>query len=155
MIYDAPNVQKSLPTVECVVYEAQRQALPPTLLVAVMHTENGKIGEFSKNNNGSYDIGPMQINTLWLKDIALWTRTSVENVAMALAYDGCANVAVGAYLLRRAITQTGDVWKGVAKYHSGTPQIGATYAWRVAAQLEKVNRHSDLRTSIQKLRAYN
>ncbi len=126
------------PTIECIVREAARQHLAPVLLLAVMRTEGGKAGTVSANKNKTHDLGHMQINTLWLPEISRLTGLPSSNVAHVLANHGCSNVATGAWLLRKSINAAGDTWKGVAWYHSRTPQHGHPYAWRVYRNLEKI-----------------
>jgi hypothetical protein len=64
-----PNWHRPV-TRECFLAEAARQELEPWKLLAVMKTEDGRVGMFSRNTNGSYDIGPMQVNTIHLKDMS-------------------------------------------------------------------------------------
>ena len=128
------------PTYECLYEESSRQRLPPVLILAVMKTEGGKMGQFQKNaSNGSYDIGPMQVNTIWVKKIAKMTNAPAEKVASALAFNGCWNLAVGAWILRSYINEAnGNVWQGVAWYNSHTPKFGTAYAYRVEENLQRI-----------------
>lgn len=135
-IYAAPSTP---PTFECLYQEADRQKIPPELLLAVMRTEGGRMGEFSKNNNGTYDIGPMQINTTWLDRLARQAGSTPQVVASKLAYHGCWNMAVGAWILRSAIDEApGDVWRGVGYYNSHTPKYAQAYTRKVQANYIKI-----------------
>jgi hypothetical protein len=97
-----------------------------------MLTEGGRPGQWVRNANGTHDIGPMQINTINLGDIARQAQVTPDHVAYALTVNGCSNVAVGAWFLRRKINEAGgDIWKGVAWYHSRTPEKGNAYVNRV------------------------
>ena len=51
---------------KCIIETANRFNLPKSLLIAILKIENGEIGKIKKNTNGSFDIGPMQINSIWL-----------------------------------------------------------------------------------------
>lgn len=53
----------SLPTYQGVLTESSKQALPPLLVVAVMHQEGGRPGKYSKNRNGTVDLGPIKIGS--------------------------------------------------------------------------------------------
>lgn len=107
----------------CFYAEAQKQALEPLKLLSVMKRENGRLGAFVRNGNGTYDIGPMQINTVHLPDISTRLGIPEAKVAQLLAYDGCFNVAAGAWLLRRRTNEAnGDFWYGIGFYHSKTPE---------------------------------
>lgn len=139
----------SPPTYECLFEESERQKLPPELLLAVMRTENGKLGQFVKNKNGSYDIGPMQVNTYWLKKLSTMSNSSPIKVAETLANHGCWNMAVGAWILRSALNEApGDVWKGVGYYNSHTPKFANAYASKVYAQYKKIQEAS-LKAKVQ------
>lgn len=120
---------------QCLEAEAQKQQVSVLLAASIMKTENGKVGLQRANRNGSYDLGPMQINTVHLQDLGRLTGMPQGRVADYLKFDVCANIATGLWLLRRSINQSGDVWKGVAWYHSRTPSAGASYAWKVHASM--------------------
>lgn len=135
-IYDLPNTP---PTMQCLHEEAARQRLPPDLLLAVMRTEGGRMGQFQRNTNASYDIGPLQINTYWLKTLAKKAKTTPRHVALQLAYNGCWNVAVGAWILRQAINETpGDPWRGVGYYNSHNIKYWPAYSRRVQGHYRKI-----------------
>lgn len=70
----APLVPPTAPNVQCTVQAAQRFGLPPGALAGILMNEGGKPGQWSHNTNGSYDLGPAQINTLWLRKLR--TRAS-------------------------------------------------------------------------------
>ena len=53
----------------CVKKSSIHYKLNPLVLKAILKVEGGKIGTVSKNTNGSYDLGLMQINTIHLPDI--------------------------------------------------------------------------------------
>lgn len=119
-------------TKECFNEEAKRQKLEPLRLLAVMRTEAGRVGMFSPNSNGSYDIGPMQVNTIHLRDLSSTYKVSPGQLAQLLAYDGCFNVAVGAWMLRTKTNEAGgDFWYGIGRYHSKTPKYSNSYILRV------------------------
>lgn len=126
-------------TQECFMQEARRQSLPPELILAVMRAEGGRNGQVTPNRNGSYDLSYMQVNTVKVPELAKVVRASPQAVAYSITYNGCANVAAGAYLLRKAINEVdGDIWRGVARYHSKTPSKGSRYAWRVYGKLLEI-----------------
>lgn len=119
-------------TSECVVAEAGRQQLELLKVLAVLKTENGRVGQFVPNSNGSYDIGPMQVNTIHLPELAKTYGVAERTMATLLAYDGCFNVAVGTWLLRRRTNEAGgDFWYGIGRYHSKTTAVSTRYILRV------------------------
>lgn len=124
-------------TAACVVAESARQSLDLLKVLAVMKAENGRVGQFVLNSNGSYDIGPMQVNTIHLPELARTFGVSGGTVAQLLAYDGCFNVAVGAWLLRlRTNEASGDFWYGIGRYHSRTTAYSNTYILRVHSVMQ-------------------
>jgi len=99
------------------------------------------------NRNGSYDMGPMQINSYWLPFLH---RYGVSEGHML--HHGCYNVAVGAWIVRYEQARThGDIWKAVGRYHSPSPGRAAGYALRVAGKARDI---MDGRVSLQRIFEY-
>jgi len=128
----------SPPTLQCFVKEADRYSIDPYVLLAVMKTEGGRPGELALNHNGTIDLGPMSVNTVWLPVLAKHYRTTESELMHRLSTDGCANVAAGALILSRKIAESGDVWEGVANYHSSNPVKQSRYLLRVHASLTRI-----------------
>lgn len=113
-------------TQECVFKTAEKYQLPPRLLFAVLKVEGGQVGQMRANSNGTYDIGPMQINTWWIQKFAPYVSPT------KILYNGCVNVQVGAWILKNSILEAGgDFWKGVGYYHSHSPKHHREYQKRV------------------------
>lgn len=118
----------------CVIEAASVQQLPPKLLVSIIKVEGGRPGTASKNTNQTEDLGVMQINTgAWLDLVARAHFDGNRTKAYRqLRDDGCYNIHVGSWILRRAIDQSkGDFWHGVGRYHSATPVHNARYQAKV------------------------
>ena len=128
----------SQPTLECLVREADRNGLDPYVLLAVLRTENGRPGEVARNTNGTRDLGIMSINTVWLPELARRAGTSEATAAQQLVSDGCANVAAGAWILKKRIMEAGNVWEGVARFHSRNPEHQAPYLRRVYSRFRDI-----------------
>ncbi|HEX8989054.1 MAG TPA: lytic transglycosylase domain-containing protein [Rhodocyclaceae bacterium] len=128
----------SPPSMSCLVREADRNGVDPYVLLAVMKTEGGRPGELALNRNGTIDLGPMSVNTAWLPSLARHYRVAEPELKRRLALDGCANVAAGALILGRKISESGNVWEGVANYHSGNPARQGRYLMRVYASLSRI-----------------
>lgn len=126
------------PTAQCFMREAERNDIDPYVLLAVLRTENGRPGEFALNRNGTADLGPMSVNTVWLPTLAKRFQVSEEEIKQRLASDGCTNVAAGAWILGRKIAEKGNVWEGVAHFHSSNPAKQATYLKRVHLRLSAI-----------------
>ncbi len=100
--------------------------VPATLIIAVLSTEGGKNGDAIPNTNGTFDYGPMQINSIWLKKIAKYGYTKEM-----IQYNPCINVSVGAWILGQAIADGGSLWNGIGNYHSHTLYQNITYQYKV------------------------
>lgn len=122
-------------TVSCFVQEAQRQRLPPGILLAVLKQENGRVGQVRRNTNNTVDMGPMQINSVWSQEIAKKLGVSVSSVEEALTFNGCFNVGIGAWILRERMDSAGEFWRGVGHYHSRTPERARSYIQSVYRHL--------------------
>lgn len=113
--------------VECINQAAITYYVPAQVIVSVLNVEGGKVGMAKRNTNGTFDYGPMQINSIWLSKIAPYGYTREQ-----IQYDPCVNVMVGTWILSNKITETlaksdGGYWQGVAGYHSRTPSLNARY----------------------------
>jgi soluble lytic murein transglycosylase-like protein len=108
----------------CMMLSAQTYDIPPAVLVGIYKTEGGKIGQEVGNTNGSYDLGPMQINTIWLPLLAEKWGTSQETARRWLRDDACTNVGVSAWILRSHLDETQNITQAIAHYHSRTPKHG-------------------------------
>jgi hypothetical protein len=123
----------------CLGRESQKQSLPLELSLAVLLTENGKVGLAGSNTNGSFDLGPGRINTARIPVLSRELGVSPLTLASALLNEQCTNLAVLVYLLRKSINETrGDVWAGVGRFHSKTPSHAGTYQIAVARKLNQL-----------------
>jgi hypothetical protein len=103
----------------CLKAAAEVHHVPAGVLVLLLSVEAGRLGSVSQNANDTVDIGPMQVNDTWLGKIAGHWRASREEAYRALRDSFCANVEGGAWILRQALDEAGgDLWEGVALYHS-------------------------------------
>ena len=119
----------------CILAAAQAQRLPPAMLVILLNVEGGRPGRVSGNTNATVDIGPMQVNEIWLPDVARHWGVAVPTAFLGLRDDFCANIEAGAWILRRGRDEArGDFWTGVGYYHSHDPGHKADYLRKVLAQ---------------------
>ncbi len=115
----------------CLMLASQTYAVPPAVLVGIYKAEGGQIGQEVKNTNGSYDLGPMQINTIWLPELAQeWGVTEVT-ARKWVRDDACTNVSVAAWILKSHMRETNSLSKAIAHYNSRTPLHGTKYKKRV------------------------
>lgn len=125
-----PAAARAESTDSCVIQAAERFRVPASLIKAVMRVEGGRAGAVSQNRNGSYDIGPMQINSIWLPEIERRGGT-----LELLLHHPCANIHFGTWLLSRELAgldparvDRSRFWKAVGNYHSRTPAHNERYA---------------------------
>lgn len=129
-----------LPTLAtCVMMASQTYSVPVPVILAILHVEGGRVGQESVNKNGTRDLGPMQVNTLWLPELAQYWRTNQHTARRWVRDDGCTNIHVGTWILSRKINQSGgNLSRGIASYHSSTPHLGRKYLRRVVVALRKL-----------------
>jgi len=109
--------------VTCSITAAKRYNIPANIMLAVAEKEGGKPGQWVLNSNGTYDVGPMQFNTAYLRDLARYGITA-NDVAAA----GCYPYDLAAWRLHLHIRDDqGDLWTRAANYHSRTPRYNAIY----------------------------
>jgi hypothetical protein len=119
----------------CLQAAAGTYRLPPSVLMILLAVEGGTLGHVSHNTNGTVDIGPMQINQIWLPVIAKHWQASETDSYRALRDNFCANIDAGSWILRQAMDQAhGDFWNGVGYYHSHDPGYKADYLRKVLKQ---------------------
>ena len=107
----------------CSIAAAQRFGLPPSVMLAVAQIEGGRPGQAARNTNGTYDLGPMQLNTAWLATL----RPYGVDPRWALA-GGCYPYQLAAWRIRgHLVRDRGDYWTRVANYHSRTPALNRPY----------------------------
>lgn len=102
---------------ECIVLAAKKYNVPWLLLKAIREKEGGKVGGYSHktNSNGTRDIGPMQINEIWLKELNAY---GIDEET--LRDNPCTNVYTGAYVLRHYYDHHGRDWfRATASYNAG------------------------------------
>lgn len=121
----------------CIMMAAQAHDVPPALLTGIYRAEGGRAGLAVSNTNGSHDLGPMQINTIWLPELAKQWKISEEKTKQVVRDDLCANIDVAAWILRRHLNETRDLAKALQHYHSRTPKHGEKYKNRVLNEMKK------------------
>ena len=136
-------------TIEACIYAAASvYHEPPAVLVILLNVEGGTLGAVSHNTNGTVDIGPMQVNQLWIPKLAQHWRADPQATYEALRDNFCANVEAGAWILRQGLDRaSGDFWGGVAYYHSFDPVYQDSYLRSVLAQALRLETMAKLQTA--------
>lgn len=130
-------------TAACVLDAAHSSGMPAAALFAILATEGGKTGEALSNKNGTWDMGPFQVNTVHLNELAAM-GISPETVLR----DGHVNAYAAAWLLRKEYRRTGNLWRAIGTYHSRTPHRRDAYIRRVKSNLERLRREGVFTLSV-------
>lgn len=99
--------------------------------------EAGWIGAEIRNTNGSYDLGPLQVNSWWIPRIARQLGRSETQVRQWLRDDACFNIDAARWIFLSALSVTGDYWRAVGTYHSPTTWRQRRYAANVIMHLRR------------------
>lgn len=120
--------------ISCINAAASEFHVPAKLIIAVLNVERGKTGFMMKNKNGTYDMGPLQVNSRWLPTLERYGYSEND-----IVFDGCTNVKVATWLLARAITHNSQsFWNAVGDYHSHTPDLNRSYNQKVKYYLNNI-----------------
>ena len=121
----------------CIFTAAQTYSVPPTVILGVLHVEGGKVGMASPNTNGTFDLGPMQINTIWVPQLSKYWGVTEKTALRWVRDDACINIGVGAWILRAKMNQAGSMAAGIEHYHSATPPLGLRYRDKVMTAMRR------------------
>ena len=113
--------------------------VPPAVLLMLLQVEGGRLGEVSGNRNGTVDIGPFQVNEIWLPTLAQHWGMTVAEAFPILRDNFCGNADAAAWVLHGALADAhGDVWDGVGRYHSARSDLQVAYLRRVLAAARRL-----------------
>lgn len=111
----------------CINEAAYEYHIPAKLIISVLNVERGRAGLAVRNKNGTYDLGPMQINSgAWWPMLYKYDITPRE-----VLYNPCRNVSVGTWILAKAISNGQDLFSGIGNYHSAAPYYNKSYKLKV------------------------
>jgi hypothetical protein len=130
-------------TADCILDAARINGMPAAALFAILATEGGKIGEALSNKNGTWDMGPFQVNSVHLNELSAM-GISPE----AVLRDGRVNAYAAAWLLRKEYQRTGSLWRAIGAYHSRTPHRRDAYIRRVKSNLERLKKEGIFTLSV-------
>lgn len=120
--------------VVCSVTAAIKYEVPANLVLAVAEQEGGRPGQRVTNSNGTEDVGAMQFNSAYLRELTRQYGITADDVAQA----GCYSYDLAAWRLRGHIrNDSGDFWTRAANYHSRTPKYNALYRAKLMGLSEK------------------
>ncbi len=133
----------------CIHQSARGKPWLVKTLWALRDQEGGWIGAEVRNRDGSYDLGPMQINSQWVPRMARLVGRRSDEIQNRLRYDACFNVEAARWLLLTNLAASSDYWQAVGAYHSPTPVRRHCYAISVARRLARHLAASPMQTSFR------
>ena len=131
----------AVPFLACMALTAHFYHLPPRALPAIQAVEGGVVGNVSANANGTADLGVMQVNTIWVRPLAVAAHMTADAVRARLVADPCFNIAAAGIILRSYLVEAkGDLMSAVGYYHSHTPSRAQLYRTQVVAAAARMFR---------------
>lgn len=126
MMADIPVDMQTLDA--CVAQASQRYGVHPIVIKSIISVEGGRIGTYSRNSNGTHDMGIMQINTIHEPAIQKEMGFSTKD----LIIDPCKNIMAGTWILWQRMQEVpGKLWLAVGNYHSKTPRHRQRYLKKI------------------------
>ena len=117
---------------QCWQDAAKRYNVNAELLYVIAAQESAyQYDAINVNRNGTYDVGLMQINSIWFKELAQY------GIQESDLFNPCVNIHIGAWVLAQAIEHYGNTWRAVGAYNAGTRETAKaeerrrSYALRV------------------------
>jgi hypothetical protein len=113
---------------KCMLVVAATAGLPPRVLPVIHSIEGGAPGMVREDSNGTADLGVMQVNTIWIPELAGRAGLSEARTKDLLINDACFNIAAAALILRGYLAEEhGALWPALGDYHSHTPTLNTAY----------------------------
>ena len=126
-----PNMEER---VVCSITAAIKYEIPANLMLAVAEKENGPVGKSVRHANGSVDVGAMQFNVNYLKELNRKYGITADDAAQS----GCYPYDLAAWRIRGHLrNDAGDIWTRASNYHSRTPSFNSLYRADLVKKAEK------------------
>ena len=113
--YEYLYTERRQPLARCVLRAARQFDVHPDYIYAIAKQEAGTTGKYNRNNDGTHDVGQMQIN---------YERWAVEFKRMGYRVDWsrvlhnlCDNVMVGTVIIKHRQSTAKDALTAMANYH--------------------------------------
>jgi soluble lytic murein transglycosylase-like protein len=130
---------------QCWQDASEKYSVPIDLLYSIARVETGNRGKIVSraNDNGTYDIGLMQINSSHLPQLAKYGITEKK-----LINDSCLNLHIGAWILADSIARNGFNWRAIGAYNAGSESKRIIYAKKVFAMYERIKKERNSEVKI-------
>jgi hypothetical protein len=117
----------------CINTAAIEYHVPAKLVLSVLQVERSRSGQRIKNKNGTYDIGAMGINSLWLPELK---KHGISE--QTILWDACENVKVGTWILSKKIAKRDQLLVGIGDYHSHSNSLNKSYSKKIKISYTKI-----------------
>ena len=123
---------------QCVATASRTYGVPELVIRSILKVEGGQVGTMSRNTNGSFDLGPMQINTINLKIInkeypfLTWRHITYNRGVYTMVDASCHG--------SRVRWGGGVGGGGVGDYHSGAPSKRSVYLQRFLGHYNRLKK---------------
>lgn len=112
----------------CMMTVSAMAHVPPRVLPVIADIEGGRAGLVRPDTNGTFDLGVMQVNTIWVGPIARRAHLPPAVAEAKLIRDPCFNIAAAAFILRVYLLEThGALLPAIGDYHSHMPALNRAY----------------------------
>lgn len=132
----------------CSVEAGHRYELDPAIIYAVALNEGGSPDSVRKNTNGTEDLGIMQFNTAYLKELSDFGITKADVQAKT-----CYPFHLAAWRIKQHIEEdsNNDLLTKISNYHSRTPKFNQIYKKRLIENLKLFNTKRAIAAKYEKL----
>jgi soluble lytic murein transglycosylase-like protein len=119
----APPTPEAL--AQCIFSAAGTYNVPPPLLLAIVSAEGGSVGREMRVPGRAPELGLMRISASWGPRLAQAWKVDEAAARRMLKDDPCANIGVGAWILRAAIDKGDGLPAQVALYRTAAHGLPA------------------------------
>lgn len=103
------------PIANCILRAAKKYNIHPDYIFTLAMAEGGTTGKYRKNNDGTHDMGIMQINyERWAKDMP---RIGYQVDWRKVLKNTCSNVEAGTIIFKHRSRNVSDTLTALANYH--------------------------------------
>lgn len=114
----------------CFDEAARTYGINPDLLRGIARIESkNNPSALNRNQNGSTDLGIMQINSSWIKPLGLDQEELLRNP--------CYNVMTGARILKKCMDKHGYTWEAIGCYNAVNHTARVGYSWKIFSELSR------------------